>query len=415
MRTRSNYGIIGPAITITTPGGGVYSATDQQLLKSSGFWPGAPGVPTMGTASLSGSDVSVPFTAPAATGGTSITGYTVTSNPGNITATGTSSPILINGLTPGTSYTFTVKATNIYGTSPDSNSSNSLAIPLLISYFIVAGGGAGGGANFDAGGGGAGGYLTATNVALTIGTTYTITVGAGGTAAAATIVQGSNSSISGSGFTTVTAVGGGGGSSYNGAYLNAGNGGSGGGGGGTGNGGKGVYIGSTYLNQARQGYDGANGRQGGSNAGGGGGGAGGLGIQAISASSAGGAGGVGVVNPFIGSTVGQNVSGTYYLAGGGGGGVESAVSYAGGAGGNGGGGGGRGTNNASPVVGLPNTGGGGGGGGASGAGANGGSGVCVIQVASTITAASTTGSPTVTPIGAYKYYIFTGSSGSITF
>jgi hypothetical protein len=52
---------------------------------------------------------------PADDGGSAITSYTVTSSPGGITATGPSCPILVEGLTDGTTYTFTVTATNADG------------------------------------------------------------------------------------------------------------------------------------------------------------------------------------------------------------------------------------------------------------------------------------------------------------
>jgi hypothetical protein len=48
-------------------------------------------------------------------GGSAITCYTVTSSPGGITATGSSCPILVTGLTDGTAYTFTVTAANADG------------------------------------------------------------------------------------------------------------------------------------------------------------------------------------------------------------------------------------------------------------------------------------------------------------
>ena len=48
--------------------------------------------------------------------------YTVTSSPGGLTATGTSSPITVTGLTAGTAYTFTVTATNSYGSATSSAS-----------------------------------------------------------------------------------------------------------------------------------------------------------------------------------------------------------------------------------------------------------------------------------------------------
>lgn len=50
--------------------------------------------------------------------------YTVMSVPGNNTTIGASSPILVSDLTNGTSYTFTVRATNDAGTSPESTASS---------------------------------------------------------------------------------------------------------------------------------------------------------------------------------------------------------------------------------------------------------------------------------------------------
>ena len=49
--------------------------------------------------------------------------YTVTSSPGSYTATGSTSPISITGLQSNTSYTYTVTATNNYGTSSASSAS----------------------------------------------------------------------------------------------------------------------------------------------------------------------------------------------------------------------------------------------------------------------------------------------------
>ena len=130
-RTRGNYGIVGSAQTVTATSTGIMvSAVDQQLLKSAGNWLGAPGAPTNVTALASSGSATVSFNAPTNTGGLTITGYTVTSNPGGIVATGTTSPITVNGLTNGTSYTFTVTATNSYGTSPSSTASNSVT-PLV--------------------------------------------------------------------------------------------------------------------------------------------------------------------------------------------------------------------------------------------------------------------------------------------
>lgn len=68
----------------------------------------------------------VSFLSPILTGGSSIESYTVTSIPDGITAIGTTSPITINTLTNGTSYTFTVTATNATNTSIPSAPSNSV-------------------------------------------------------------------------------------------------------------------------------------------------------------------------------------------------------------------------------------------------------------------------------------------------
>ena len=75
-----------------------------------------PGAPTIGTPTAGSGSISVAFTAPSSTGTVStggaatITSYTATC--GSQTGTGTSSPITVSGLTNGTAYTCTVRATN---------------------------------------------------------------------------------------------------------------------------------------------------------------------------------------------------------------------------------------------------------------------------------------------------------------
>jgi len=315
----------------------------------------------------------------------------------------------ITGTTPSTigTSTFTITATDSQQqTTSRSFSISVLNVPTSLDYLVVAGGGSGG-RYYNAGGGGAGGLLSATSVSVTPGTTYSVQVGAGGAAmsGAGTLGNnGSNSSISGSGFTTVTAIGGG--SGVGNAALAA-NGGSGGGASGYQAGiGKGVYPGSTYLSQARQGYDGGNG---GTYGAGGGGGAGAAGSNG--ASFTGGNGGIGV----------QWSDGNYYAGGGGGAAYSDSQGYTPGNGGNGGGG--RGatypagsytTLTAPATPGTVNTGGGGGGSSGYHPGSQvaeaGGSGVVILRYADTSgNLSATTGNPTVTTVDGYRYYKFTTS------
>jgi hypothetical protein len=302
-----------------------------------------------------------------ATGGKSITSNTVT--PAGLSGTIGSSPLNVTSLIGGTTYSFSVTATNENGTSAASNviseipftasggsistysnyrvhtfstSSNFVLTGKIIpvDYLIIAGGGGGGGGSGDdgpGGGGGAGGYLTGSFDA-SIGNTA-VAIGGGGSGSGGQGSNGENSSITG----VVTPLGGGGG----GFRTNNGNsGGSGGGGGGwtnfTRTGGSGT------SGQGNRGGDGSSAAGGAGRNSGGGGGAGSAGSSST---------------PGSGAT--SDITGTSVVrASGGAGKYGTAVAGGGGSvGGNG----------------TPNTGGGGGGSINGGTGGNGGSGVVIIR------------------------------------
>ena len=91
----------------------------------------APGAPTGVNATAANESAAVTWSAPTSNGGSAITGYAVTAAPGGATCSWTTGPLscTVAGLTNGTAYTFTVKATNAIGAGAASNPSTPV-IPI---------------------------------------------------------------------------------------------------------------------------------------------------------------------------------------------------------------------------------------------------------------------------------------------
>ena len=114
-----------------------------------------PTTPSAPTATPGNGQATVTWSKPA-DGGSTITGYTVTSSPGGQTCSTNDADTLscvVTGLTNGTAYTFTVTATNGVGTSTSSSASNSVTpaepaqaapsvpVPTLPTFLLLALGG----------------------------------------------------------------------------------------------------------------------------------------------------------------------------------------------------------------------------------------------------------------------------------
>ena len=131
ITVRTPAGTIGAADIVVTNLAG--AATASNLFN----YASTPAAPTNVVAIGMNNSASISFTPPASNGAP-ITSYTVTSTPGNFTATGSGSSILITGLTNGTPYTFTVKATNAIGISSASSASAAVA-PFNTAPTIIVG------------------------------------------------------------------------------------------------------------------------------------------------------------------------------------------------------------------------------------------------------------------------------------
>jgi len=365
-----------------------------------------PDAPTSVTVpSATTSAVTVSWTAPSATGGKTITEYTVTPYIGataQTTTTTSSTSVSVSGLTQGQTYTFKVKASNANGYGLDSTASSAFIVPFAAEVLVVAGGGCGG--SIIGGGGGAGGVRYTTSYDINSGSSLTVTVGAGSAIRNSSTYKGSPSQ-----FGTLSATGGGSGqTSVDGADVNGAPGGSGGGApwrdnattrvGGAGNQGgyspvEGYKGGDNLLTTSSA-----------TNVSGGGGGASAAGQDSQSGSQAG-AGGAGVAYSITGSSV------TY--AGGGGGGARANSGAALGAGGAGGGGG--------SADGAPNTGGGGSGSAytSNSNGWAGGSGIVILAYPSSYPALTSIGAGLTYTVSTssrsgYRVYTFTQGTGTVT-
>jgi Domain of unknown function (DUF4082)/Fibronectin type III domain/Bacterial Ig domain len=93
--------------------------------------PQVPGAPTGASAKAAPVAATVSWTAPASDGGSPITGYKVTPYVGGVAQTPIEVPagatsVLVEGLTGGTSYTFTVRAVNAVGAGPESGQTSAV-------------------------------------------------------------------------------------------------------------------------------------------------------------------------------------------------------------------------------------------------------------------------------------------------
>ena len=119
----------GTAYTFTATAFNGVAQSDSSTASASATPATVPGAPTItSTSSSSSGSATVNFSAPASTGGSAITGYTITSNPGGITcsAAANATSCAVSGLTDGIAYTFTAVATNAIGNSTSSTPSGSV-------------------------------------------------------------------------------------------------------------------------------------------------------------------------------------------------------------------------------------------------------------------------------------------------
>lgn len=115
-----------PVDSLADVAGNAYNVTHYGIPATASV----PDAPTSVSAVAQTEQATISFSPPINDGGSSIISYTVTSSPGNISITTSSSPIIFSGLTPGSSYSFTVIATNEVGNSLPALS-NLVTIPTV--------------------------------------------------------------------------------------------------------------------------------------------------------------------------------------------------------------------------------------------------------------------------------------------
>ena len=98
---------------------GMWSLPHQIVTKKASLWAlgiSPPTSPIIGNASVGNSQITIAFTTPSSLNGENITNYAVTCSNGQV-VTGASSPIIVTGLTNGTTYSFVVTANSTSGAS----------------------------------------------------------------------------------------------------------------------------------------------------------------------------------------------------------------------------------------------------------------------------------------------------------
>jgi len=376
---------IGQSFTYTLPSPASSSGTSGSVFPSTTFTTTNGASILSGTASVAG----LP------------TGITITSQSYNNNNSGNILTITLNGVFP---------STDVSNVALTISGLTSNAPTVTANYLVIAGGGGGGRGEMagSGAGGGAGGLRTSFgsvsgggNTAesaisgLTVGTDYTVTVGAGGIGR--TTTQGYGGDGNGSTFLTISTIGGGGA-----AYANS-SGRSGGSGGGGGIGCSTGGVGTT--NQGRQGGGAIH--QGPNYPCGGGGGA----ASTPSCVSS----GSGIAGGGAGLQINTGATNTAYAGGGAMG--KYPTSNVGGWNNNGiGGGGGYPTSGGSMNQAVINTGSGGGGSSTSNAG-NGASGIVTISYSHLITCSNPAGGLTftTTTVGTNNITVFTSGTGDIQF